>query len=228
VKNFKNMPGNKFPARQRFREYGFALLLVFLTIALAFLLQRLMPHASLLLLFLTCVLLIASRTGLGPSLFASLLSFLAINFFFTQPFLTLRVEDDSDFTTLLFFLLIATITGNLAARMQREIAERKASLRRISEVYEFSRKMSSSSTTEAVLQELVTHIARLLDTSVRVIHPLEPWKSETAAKTSGYSNRVLKIWISGNYAQSSTPGLKHDGGETGMCFSSNRHKRPQD
>jgi two-component system sensor histidine kinase KdpD len=146
----------------RIRGYVLALAAVALTTGLAFPLLEVLPHASLLLLFLTCVLLVSSRSGLGPALLASLLSFLAINYFFTEPVLTLRVHDDGDITTLLFFLLIATITGNLAARMHREIAERKASLLRISGLYEFSRKLSSAGNEQAVQQELAGHIAGTL------------------------------------------------------------------
>jgi two-component system sensor histidine kinase KdpD len=172
---------NDIMSNRLIHDYGLALLLVSLTVALAFLVQRLMPHASLSLLFLTGVLVVSSRTGLGPSLFASLLSFLAFNFFFTQPFLTLRVDDDRDVTTLLFFLLIAMLTGNLAARMNREIAERKDSLQKISKLHEFSRLMSSAGSTEMVLNELAGHISRSLDASVCVIHQPGPIKTASAA-----------------------------------------------
>lgn len=171
---------NNPPKHFRLSNYLFAIALVALTTGLGFLLRSLLPHASLALLFLTCVLLVSSRTGLGPALFASLLSFLAINYFFTQPFLTLRVDDDGDVTTLIFFLIIATITGNLAARMHREIAERKASLLQISKLYDFISKMSSASTARDVLQALADHIARSLGSAVRVLPASE---REPAAAT---------------------------------------------
>lgn len=153
--------------------------------------QRLMPHASLALLFLTGVLLVSSRAGLGPSLLASVLSFLALNFFFTQPILTLRVNDDRDVTTLLFFLLIATITGNLATRMYREMAQHKASLHRISKLYEFSRLMSSAGTTQSVLNALAEHLSLNLTTTAYVmLAPIariqDGDKTESDSNTSAY------------------------------------------
>lgn len=154
---------------KRTQDYGLAIGMVLLSVGIAFLVQRLMPHASLALLFLTGVLLVASRTGLGPSLLASVLSFLALNFFFTHPLLTLRVDDDRDVTTLLVFLLIAAITGNLATRMNRETAQHKASLHRISKLYEFSRQMSSAGTTQSVLSALAEHLAQNLATTVYVM-----------------------------------------------------------
>lgn len=149
--------------------YGGAFAVVLVTIGAAFLVHRLVPHASLSLLFLTSVLIFSARTGLGPSLLASVLSFLAYNFFFTPPYYTLEVADDGDVVTLLVFLLIATITGNLAARMHQEIAQHHASLERISNLYSFSRRMSTAAGTEAVLEALADHLSQSLKRAVAVL-----------------------------------------------------------
>ncbi len=153
----------------RATAYMGAIGVVFVSVGMAFLLHRLMPHASLSLVFLTGVLIVSARTGLGPSLFASVLSFLAFNFFFTPPYYTLEVADDGDVATLVFFLIMAAITGNLAARMHQEMDKRRASLRRISNLYEFSRRMSSAAGTEAVLEALADHLAHSIGTSVAVL-----------------------------------------------------------
>lgn len=148
-----------------------AVLVVLISVGLAFLADRVIPYASLSLLFLTGVLIVAARTGLGPSLFASVLSFLAYNYFFTTPQHTFKVENRGDVATLLFFLLIAAITGNLAARMKGEIAKRRASLRRISNLYEFSRRIGSAARAEEVLAALAAHVARSLVLPVAVFRP---------------------------------------------------------
>jgi len=142
---------------------------VLVTVGLAFLAHRLMPHASLSLLFLTGVLIVSVRTGLGPSLLASFLSFLAYNFFFTPPYYTFDVADDGDVATLVFFLIMAAITGNLAARMHQEMAKRRASLQRISNLYEFTQRMSSAAGTEAVLEALADHLSQSVEKPVTVL-----------------------------------------------------------
>lgn len=152
----------------RARAYVGALGIVFATTIVAFLADRLMSHASLSLLFLTGVLIVAARTGVGPSLLASVLSFLAFNFFFTKPYYTLKVADEGDVATLVFFLVIAAITGKLAARMQQEMAMRKTSLQQISGLYEFSRRLSSAASTEAVLEALAAHLKQSMDRSIVV------------------------------------------------------------
>jgi len=149
--------------------YVIAVGVVLATIGLAFLASRIMPHANLSLLFLTGILIISARTGLGPAMVASVLSFFAFNFFFTPPFYTFEVDDDGDVATLVFFLIMAAITGNLAARMYAEIAERRKSFDRLSSLYEFGRRMSSSAGTEDVLGALADYLAQSLAAPVAVL-----------------------------------------------------------
>ncbi len=150
------------------RQFAYleAVAIISATVLLAFIANRLMPHTSLSLLFLTGVLIVASRTGVGPSLLASFISFLSFNFFFTKPYYTLKVSDEGDIATLIFFLIIAAITGNLAARMRQEIAKRKTSLKRVSDLYEFSRSLSSAVSSEAVLKALATHLNQTMERGI--------------------------------------------------------------
>ena len=156
--------------------YITAIGIVLLTLGTALLAQRLMPASSLSLIFLTGVLICAVRTGPGPSLLASFLSFLAFNYFFTRPYYTLKVADEGDIAMLLSFLIIAIVTGNLAARMHQEMARRRASLQRVSNLYEFGRRMASAAGTAAVLDALADHLGQSLDRTVVVImtEPGEP------------------------------------------------------
>jgi len=145
--------------------YLFAVMVVAVTVALAFLLPWLFPHASRALLFLTGVLVVSAKAGLGPSLLASMLSFLAFNFFFTEPTHTFKVANDGDATTLAFFLLVSAISGNLASRMRQEMTEHRASLQRISQLYAFSRRLTSAVGAEEVLDALADQLARLPGTA---------------------------------------------------------------
>jgi len=177
-------------ARPGVAAYASAAAIVFVTIGLAFVLHRLIPHANLSLLFLTVVLIVAARAGLGPSLLASVLSFLAFNYFFTRPYYTLKVADEGDVATLAFFLVMASITGNLGARMRREVHRRRKSLRRMSDLYEFSRLMSAAVDPAAIPGQLAMHLQASLDRPVRVLvangdgAPLEQARAGTAPELS--------------------------------------------
>ena len=158
-----------------------AALLVALTIGAAFVFRRL-PHANLSLLFLTVVLVIAARFGLWPSILASVLSFLALNFFFTQPFYTFAVEEEGDFATLLFFLALAALTGKLAARMRTEMANNKAALERVSALLEFSRRMSAAGGTDEALAALVERLGTATGAHAAAILAGDSGSSERAAE----------------------------------------------
>lgn len=145
--------------------------MVLVTAGLAAMLDRVLPHANLSLLFLTGILIVSARAGLKPGLVASVLSFLAYNYFFTRPFFTLKVDDNGDVATLVFFLVVAAIAGNLAARMHMEMQQRKDSLQRISSLFEFGRRMSSAATTEQVLSALVEDLDRHLQCPIVVLLP---------------------------------------------------------
>ncbi|HEX6261983.1 MAG TPA: DUF4118 domain-containing protein, partial [Actinomycetota bacterium] len=65
--------------------------------------------------------------GLRTGLAASVLSFLALNFFFTPPFHTLTVGRVEDVVALAVFLIVSGIVGTLLSRAvsQRARAERR-------------------------------------------------------------------------------------------------------
>jgi two-component system sensor histidine kinase KdpD len=84
-------------------------------------------------LYLLAVVVAAALGGLWSGLAASVLSFLGLNFFFTEPEHTFRVGKTQDLVALLVFLLVASIVGALLARALEERAraterERQAAL----------------------------------------------------------------------------------------------------
>lgn len=107
------------------------------------LLTRLVALPNVSMLFLMAVLLPALRYGIGPAVFASVLSFGAYNFFFIDPRYTFTIARPHELLALAIFLIIAVLTSAIAgrARAQTEAAIRR--VRAIRRLYEFSRKLSS-------------------------------------------------------------------------------------
>ncbi len=67
------------------RAFAWATLAVVIAAAISHVAHRFLPLANVSLIFLMAVLLVAIRFGLWPSVYASLLSFVAYIFFFTEP-----------------------------------------------------------------------------------------------------------------------------------------------
>lgn len=140
------------------RPFVTATIVVAVAAGIAPLLQRL-PHANLSLLFLTGVLIVAVRHGLWPSIYASLLSFFVFTFFFTSPYMTLTIREEGDVATLVFFLVMAAITGNLASRLRDAMAKREAAINRTALLQELTRLVAGAATEVDVLQILADRLA---------------------------------------------------------------------
>jgi two-component system sensor histidine kinase KdpD len=158
----------------RLRGYVAAIAAVVVAMAAALVLQRL-PNIDLSLLFLLAVLIVAAVWGLWPSIFASLAGFLTLNFFFTTPLYTLTVEEEGDLVNLFFFLAMAALTGNLAARMRKETAASRMALNRVSTLLAFSRQMGSAVTAQQALSALAEALQRLYEA------PVAAWLREEAS-----------------------------------------------
>jgi two-component system sensor histidine kinase KdpD len=184
----------------RLRPYVAATAVVAVASAIAPVLQRL-PHANISLLFLTGVLATAFRYGVWPSVYASLLSFFVYNFFFTPPYYTLSVGEKGDIATLVFFLVVASIAGNLAARMREASQKRETALKRLAGLQSFTRSAAAAASRADVLRALTRHLASHF--GVRSIAVLEASAAApamtvtsdgTAADAGGAGKRKQSRW----------------------------------
>ena len=88
--------------------------------ASAKLLTQLTPIPNLSMVFLLAVLLTAISFGIWPAIYASVLSFLAYNFFFIAPLYTFTIAEPYELLALVIFLVVAVITSALAGRVREQ------------------------------------------------------------------------------------------------------------
>jgi two-component system sensor histidine kinase KdpD len=79
--------------------------------------------ANVSMLYLLAVMATAVAFGRGPAIFASFIAFLVFDWFFVQPLHRFTVSDPGEWVSLLFFLLTATVTGQLAADQRQRARE---------------------------------------------------------------------------------------------------------
>jgi two-component system, OmpR family, sensor histidine kinase KdpD len=138
------------------RRFALTTLAVALALGLSWILNRFLPLPNLSLVFLMPVLFAGVRYGLWPSLYAAVLGFSVYNFFFTEPYLTFVVHNTGDLATLVFYLLVAVVVGNMAARLKthmEKLAEMATSL-------EESRMLSETEKLRAALLSSISHDLR--------------------------------------------------------------------
>src|SRR3990167_9271328 len=131
-------------------DYLLALLATLLASAVALGLSRVLELPNISLILLAAVLVVAVRSSLGPAMACAGLSFLAYNFLFIPPTLTLTIDRQQDVLTLLFFLLMAGLTGNLASRQRRQLQALRETQRETSALLELSRKLTAATDRQAV------------------------------------------------------------------------------
>ena len=163
--------------------FGWATLAVMVATGIALVADRFLPLPNLSLIFLMAVLLVAIRFGLWPSVYTSLLSFFVYNFFFTEPHFTFLVQRQEDVLTVIFFLVVAVIVGNLAARLKAQVEAMRTTAKRTANLYDFSRKIAGAASLDDVLWAAVHHVASTLQCHSLVLLPRRGDRLEIA---SGY------------------------------------------
>ncbi len=134
-------------------------------------LQQFLGIGNISIVFLTAVLVSAARYGLAPSLFASLLSVLAYNFFFLPPLYTLTITEPENILALVAFLVAAVIASNLAASTRAQAVTARGRARITEELLAFSRKLSGVATLDDLLWATTYQIASMLKLHVVILMP---------------------------------------------------------
>jgi len=139
-------------------DYGLALIATILASILAWAVASVLALPNISLVFLAAVLLVAVRSSLGPALACAALSFLAYDFLFIPPNFSLSIQREEDVLTLLFFLLMAALTGNLAARQRRQLQALRDTQEETTELLDLSRKLTAATDRQAVLSAAEQHL----------------------------------------------------------------------
>jgi len=122
--------------------------------------------AAVVLLYLPPVLVTARYAGLSPALAVSVLATLAFNFFFTEPYRTLRITSPADLLTVAALFLVAVVTSQLASAMRTQTQLAAASAARNATIAGLARRLIPCTDRESVAKVVVEDLARLFDCHV--------------------------------------------------------------
>ncbi|RON21635.1 sensor histidine kinase [Pseudomonas lini] len=162
-------------------DYALALVATVLASALAWAVESFLPLPNISLVFLAAVLLVAVRSSLGPALACAALSFLTYDFLFIPPNFSFTIQREEDVLTLLFFLLMAALTGNLAARQRRQLQALRDTQEETSELLDLSRKLTAATDRQAVVSAAAQHLNGWTDLKLCLLNRdgQSGWKVET-------------------------------------------------
>ena len=155
------------------RPYAVALITVLAALGLGKLVQPGFGIETVDLIFLTAVVGVAATYGLYPSLFASIAASLAYNFFFLPPVYTFTIADPRNVAAFGFFLLVAVLVSNLAARVRSQMITARSRARTTEALYSFSRKIAGVTTLDDLLWAASHQIATMLKLDVVFLLPVD-------------------------------------------------------
>jgi two-component system sensor histidine kinase KdpD len=153
------------------RPYLLAVVFVAIGLGAAELIRPVFGIENVDLVFLTAVVSVAVRFGLWPSLFASVAASLCYNFFFLPPVYTFTITDPTNVAAFFFFMLIAILVSNVAARVRSQAMTAISRVRTTESLYAFSRKLAGTATLDDVLWATAYQIALMLRVRVVLLLP---------------------------------------------------------
>lgn len=106
-------------------------------------------------IYLIPVLIAAMWWGIWPAILAAVTGALAADFFFYPPLYTFWISDTQNIADLIVFLIVALVSGNLAADLrQRE--------RQIQDLYGFSKRLAACFTTSDLIRATQDYLSQCL------------------------------------------------------------------
>jgi two-component system sensor histidine kinase KdpD len=153
------------------RPYLMALLITAIGLGVAELIRPWFGIENVDLVFLTAVVGVAVRYGLWPSLLASIFASLCYNFFFLPPIYTFTIADPTNIAAFFFFMLIAVLVSNVAARVRVQADSAVLRIRTTEQLYAFSRKLAGTATLDDVLWTTAYQAALMLKVRVVLLLP---------------------------------------------------------
>lgn len=172
------------------------LLATALASGLAWIVAHLLELPNISLVFLMAVLLVAVRSSLMPALLCAVASFLAYDFLFIPPHFSFAIHRHEDLLSLAFFLFMAGLTGNLAARQRRQLEALRDTQEETSLLLELSRKLTAATDRQAVLAAAAQQFDDWKDVEVCLLGQVNgEWKTEAGVQRQlADQERVAADW----------------------------------
>jgi K+-sensing histidine kinase KdpD len=114
------------------------------------------------LVYMLPVVLAATQWGIVPGLIAAFTGAAVADFFFYPPLYSFWLENPQDIVDLLLYLLVATVTSNLAARLRKETVVVSRREKEITELHAFSQSLATCLTDRDLIFAVQDYLSNTL------------------------------------------------------------------
>ena len=170
--------------------------------------QLLSPHAQLadfVMVYLLGVTAVAMRSGLGPSLFAAVVSILSFDFYFIPPRMQWARPDSASILTFVGMLIMASVISGLnrGVRREREAARRNEAFAKA--LYRFSSELAEVISLQQLGAFAERQLGALLDVDVLLVFCASDGELDVAALNVGSDKErqlALAAWTTSERVES--------------------------
>jgi len=124
-------------------------------------------------IYLLGVVFVASRTSKWPSLFATLLSVAAFDYFFVTPYYTFAVSDVRYVITFAVMFIVSLVISRLTLRVRQQAEAARLRERRTAALYNLSRDLVRERGAKPLSEIAMKHIGEVFDSKVAILLPDE-------------------------------------------------------
>ena len=155
------------------QNYVLAALVVALASFVSVLIFRHAELAEIVMVYLLGILIVATRVGRGPSLLASILSVLALDFLFIPPRFSFAVTDLRHVGTFAVMLLVGVVIGNLTERVRAQARLARAREQRTHALYRLGQELARSAGSAALVASAIQNVTTQFQSQGVVLQPDE-------------------------------------------------------
>jgi two-component system sensor histidine kinase KdpD len=141
-------------------QYARMLAVMAAAILLCFAFRSRLNPTDVAMVLLLGVVFVASRSGRGAAVAASILGIAAFDFLFVPPYYTFDVAESSYFFTFAVMLLVALSMSRLTAAIREHALEARESALRTTALFDQSRELAEAESREAIVAIATRHIGR--------------------------------------------------------------------
>jgi two-component system sensor histidine kinase KdpD len=159
------------PRKWRKEDWYWSIGSVVICTAVAGLMFPYFALVDLAMIYLLGVVVTASRTTRIPSLFATLLSVLALDFFFVPPYYTFAMTEAGYFVTFIVMFIVAFVISRLTLRVREQADAARNRERRTAALYNLSRELAHERKMDRLSAIAVKHIREVFAGQVVILLP---------------------------------------------------------
>ncbi len=124
--------------------------------------------ADIVMIHLLGVVIVAMRFGYAPSIFAAVLSVLAVDFVFVPPYLSFAVSDLRHLATFAVMFVVAVVISHLTRRIREQADSARRRERRTAGLYAISRGLGLAKSREELLETAARHLREALGANIAI------------------------------------------------------------